>query len=279
MRPLGDSVEDVSALAADAAWRRLEAELASLGSVCVAVSGGVDSSLVLTAAARVLGAERVVAFTASSPIHPSHELELARETATALGVAHEVVATGEFDDEEFRANPRERCYLCKAHLLGAMSAVAARRGCAALVDGVNRDDLGDERPGLRAATERGVAHPLVAAGVGKVEVRRLARMLAVPAWDAPQQACLASRIPYGELITDDKLRAIAAAEAVLRDLGFRQCRVRHHGAVARVEVAADEIERAAGAQREAIVARLGNLGFTYVTLDLAGFRSGSMNEV
>ncbi len=256
----------------------LEAELAKLGPACVAFSGGVDSSLVLAAAARALGPERVVAFTAASETYMPEELAVARELAASLGVRHEVVQTSECADEAFAANPRERCYICKHHLLKEMARVAAVRGCAALVDGANLDDLGDVRPGLRAAGEIGVVHPLVTAGIGKAEVRRLARALGLPTWDAPQQACLASRVPYGERITPEKLRTIAAAEAVLHELGFRQCRVRHHGPVARVEVEIVDIERAAGAAREEIARRLGELGFVYVALDLRGFRSGSMNE-
>ena len=146
------------------------------------------------------------------------------------------------------------------------------------MDGANLDDLGDHRPGMRAAGEAGVLHPLLDAGIGKAQVRRLARRLGLPTWDAPQQACLASRIPYGEPITEGKLAVVAAAEAELRALGFRECRVRHHDAIARVEVGTADLERAAGADREEIVRRLMALGFTYVTLDLAGFRSGSMNE-
>jgi uncharacterized protein len=256
----------------------LEAELVGLGSVCVAFSGGVDSSLVLAAAVRALGPEHVVALTAASETYLPQELAVARGLAADLGVTHVVVQTREFDDDAFTSNPRTRCYVCKTHLLAEMARVAHERGCAALVDGANRDDLSDVRPGLRAAEEHGVAHPLVAAGIGKSEVRRLARELGLPTWDVPQQACLASRIPYGQPITAEKLHAIAAAEALLHDLGFRQCRVRHHGPIARVEVEATEIGRAAGPAREAIVQGLGGLGFTYVTLDLRGFRSGSMNE-
>lgn len=256
----------------------LEAELGKLGSACVAFSGGVDSSLVLAVAAKALGPDHVVAFTAASETYLPQELAVARDFAAALGVEHVVVQTHEFDDVAFTSNPRERCYACKVHLLAEMSQVARERGCAALVDGANLDDLGDERPGLRAASERGVVHPLVAAAIDKVAVRRLARELGLSSWDAPQQACLASRIPYGEPITIAKLQAIAAAEAILHELGFRQCRVRHHGPVARVEVEAADIEHAAGAAREEIARRLGELGFVYVTLDLRGFRSGSMNE-
>ncbi len=260
------------------AMTTLEAELAPLGSACVAFSGGVDSSLVLAVAARVLGASNTVAFTAVSPTYLPEELETARALAAGLGVRHVVAETHEFDSESFTGNPRERCYFCKQQLVAEMARAAADAGCAALVDGANRDDLGDHRPGMRATAEAGVRHPLLDAGVGKAQVRRLSRALGLATWDAPQQACLASRIPYGQPITVEKLRAVAAAEAELRALGFRQCRVRHHDAIARVEVEAADIGRAAGADREEIARRLRGLGFTYVALDLDGFRSGSMNE-
>jgi len=244
----------------------------------VAFSGGVDSSLVLAAAVRALGAGNTVAYTAVSATYLPEELETARRLAAALGVRHVVVETREFDQPSFVQNPRERCYFCKRELVGEMRHVADEHGCAALVDGANLDDLGDHRPGMKASAEAGVRHPLLDAGIGKAEVRRLARELGLPTWDAPQQACLASRIPFGEPISVEKLAAVAAAERVLRDLGFRQCRVRHHGAVARVEVEPAELARAAGEAREAILAGLHAAGFTYVTLDLDGFRSGSMNE-
>jgi uncharacterized protein len=263
----------------DATLLRLEAELAPLGSACVAFSGGVDSSLVLAAAVRALGADNVLAYTAVSATYLPEELDVARGLATELGVCHVVVETHEFDEPSFTGNPRERCYFCKRELVAGMRRVAAEHGCAALVDGANLDDLGDHRPGMRASAEGGVSHPLLEAGIGKAAVRRLARALGLSTWDAPQQACLASRIPYGEPITVEKLTAVAEAERVLRELGFRQCRVRHHGAVARVEVEADDIARAAGPTREEIARRLRALGFTWVTLDLDGFRSGSMNEV
>lgn len=256
---------------------RLLAELDGLGSACVAFSGGVDSSLVLAAAVRSIGPDNVVAFTAVSPTYLPEELETARRVTRELGVAHEVVETHEFADPGFTNNPRDRCYHCKAGLLDEMAAVARRHGCACLVDGANVDDLGDHRPGMRASAERGVLHPLLAAGIGKAEVRRLARELDLPTWDAPQQACLASRVPYGEPITVEKIAAVGAAERVLHELGFRQCRVRHHGSVARIEVEAADVGRAVEA-RQKIAPRLRALGFTYVTLDLQGFRSGSMNE-
>ena len=256
---------------------RLEAELAKLGSACVAFSGGVDSSLVLAAAARALGPDRVVAFTAVSETYLPEELQTARDLAAGLGVRHVVVETHELDDPAFTGNPRERCYFCKRELVAEMERVAAETGCAALVDGANLDDLGDHRPGMRATAERGVAHPLLAAVIGKDEVRRLSRELGLATWDAPQQACLASRIPYGEPITVEKLQAVAAAERALHELGFRQCRARHHGSVARVEVERGDLQRALE-ERETIARQLRALGFTYVTLDLEGFRSGSMNE-
>jgi pyridinium-3,5-biscarboxylic acid mononucleotide sulfurtransferase len=262
----------------DPSLGRLEAELAKLGSACVAFSGGVDSSLVLAASVRVLGAGDVVAFTAVSATYLPEELAVARAVAGDLGVRHVVVEPSEFDQPSFTENPRERCYYCKRELVAEMRRVADEHGCDALLDGANLDDVGDHRPGMRAAAEGGVRHPLLEAGIGKAEVRLLARALGLPTWDAPQQACLASRIPYGEPITVEKLAMVAAAERALRELGFRQCRVRHHGDVGRVEVEPDQLARAAGPDRHLIVERLHDVGFTYVTLDLDGFRSGSMNE-
>jgi len=256
---------------------RLLAQFDGVDRACVALSGGVDSSLVLAVAVRALGPTRVVAFTAGSPTFPDEELAVAKAVAEDLGVVHVVAATHELDDPRVVANSRERCYHCKAGLLDEMARVAAKHGCTVLVDGANADDTGDHRPGTRAAEERGVLRPLLAGGVGKAEVRRLARALALPTWDAPQQACLASRIPYGEPITVAKLAAVAAAEAALHGLGFRQCRVRHHGVVARVEVEAKEFERAV-VLREDLARAVHGAGFAYVALDLDGFRSGSMNE-
>ena len=258
----------------------LETVLRPLGRVCVAFSGGVDSSVVLAAATRVLGASRVVAFTAVSETYRDDELVAARALTSVLGVRHLTWQTRELDDQRFVANTRDRCYFCKATMLEAMERAAAGSGVTTLIDGANRDDLGDERPGMRAAAEHGVRHPLVEAGLGKAAARALARALDLPSWSKPAQACLASRIAYDQPVTADKLRQVAAAEDVLRELGLGpELRVRHHGDVARLELPADDLERAtAPALRETLVRRLRALGFTYVALDLLGFRSGSMNE-
>jgi pyridinium-3,5-biscarboxylic acid mononucleotide sulfurtransferase len=258
----------------------LAAQLEPLERVCVAFSGGVDSSVVLAVAARMLGAAQVLAFTAVSETYRDDELTAARSLAAGLGVRHLTWQTRELDDQRFVANSRDRCYYCKATLIEAMVAAAAEAGVTALIDGANRDDLGDERPGMRASAERGVRHPLIEAGLGKADVRTLARALDLPVWSKPAEACLASRIAYDEPVTGDKLRQVAAAEDVLRELGLGPVlRVRHHGDIARIELAADAVSRAAEpAVRDAIVRRLRALGFTFVTLDLQGFRSGSMNE-
>ncbi len=277
----GDTIASAGLIAAVGSFLEpLEAAIRPLGRVCVAFSGGVDSSVVLAVAARALGADDVVAFTAVSETYREEELRLARAFAEELGVRQLTWQTSELDDADFAANGRDRCYYCKRTMVAAMKEAARRAGIEALVDGVNRDDLGDERPGLRATAEGGVRHPLEEAGLGKPAVRALARALGLAAWDRPAQACLASRIAYDLPVTRDRLRQVAAAEDVLRDLGFGpELRVRHHGDLARIEVPADQVGRAAGGEaREALHRRLRALGFTYVTLDLQGFRSGSMNE-
>jgi uncharacterized protein len=258
----------------------VEAVLKPLDRVCVAFSGGVDSSVVLALSTRVLGAGQVLAFTAVSETYRDDELVAARALAESLGVRHLTWQTRELDDQRFVANGRERCYYCKSTLLAAMERAAIEAGITALIDGANRDDLGDERPGLRACAEHGVRHPLIEAGLGKAAVRALARALDLPTWSKPAEACLASRIAYDEPVTADKLRQVAAAEDVLRGLGLGpELRVRHHGDIARIELAADAVERAAApALRDLLVNRMRALGFTYITLDLQGFRSGSMNE-
>jgi uncharacterized protein len=260
-----------------AVLKRLLAQFDGVSHAVVAFSGGVDSSLVLAAAVRALGTDRVAAVTAISPTYLDEELATARSLAVGLGVEHLAVQTSEIDDPRFVENSRERCYWCKAGMLDELARVAAARGGATLVDGANADDAGDHRPGMRAAGERGVLQPLLAAGIGKAEVRRLARDLGLVTWDAPQQACLASRVPYGEPITVEKLAAVAAAEKALRALGIRQCRVRHHGAVARLEVEPGQLGMAFDLRGD-IARAVHAAGFTYVALDLDGFRTGSMNE-
>jgi pyridinium-3,5-biscarboxylic acid mononucleotide sulfurtransferase len=254
---------------------RLRAILEDLGSVAVAYSGGTDSAFVLAVAHDTLG-ERALALTADSPSVPRAELEDARAVAADLGVQHVILPTTELEDPAYRANTPDRCYFCKSNYLDELLAYALAHGYAALVDGANADDLGDYRPGQKAARERGVRSPLQEVGLNKAEIRALARARGLPNWDKPAAACLASRIPYGTPVTAETLAQIEAAEERLHRLDFRQVRVRHHGTVARLEVEPAELMRAVEL-REDIVTALQEAGFTYVTLDLAGFRSGSMN--
>lgn len=257
--------------------QRLLAHLASLGSVAVGFSGGVDSSVVLAAAVRALGAESTLGVTADSETLPAAELQSAVRLAAALGAPHAVIRTRELDCPDFAANPPDRCYHCKTELWGRVGRLAAERGIARLADGVNQDDLGDFRPGIRAADEAGVVHPLAAIGAGKQQVRQLAQALDLANWDKPAQACLSSRFPYGSAITAEGLRRVEAAEDFLYGLGLDQLRVRSHGDIARIEVPEAAIAEVAAA-RSRVVRALKELGFAYVTLDLEGFRSGSMNE-
>lgn len=256
---------------------RLQEILRSLDRVAVAYSGGTDSAFLLAVAHDTLG-DAVLALTADSPSMPRSELAAASALAANLGVQHVILPTSELDDPAYQANTPDRCYFCKSNYLDELLAYAAAHGYPCLVDGANADDLGDYRPGQKAARERGVRSPLQEASLTKSEIRELARERGLPNWDKPAAACLASRIPYGTPVTAERLAQIERAEASLRGLGFRQVRVRHHGAVARLELEAADLARAV-AQREAIVPALREAGFTYVTLDLNGFRSGSMNLV
>jgi uncharacterized protein len=245
--------------------------------VVVAFSGGVDSTLLARAAKDALD-ERAVLVTADSETYPAGELEEARRLASLIGLRHVVVRTDELTNPEYAKNGANRCFFCKEELFTRLAPIAEREGCRALVYGANMDDLGDHRPGMQSARARGVAAPLIDAGLTKAEIRELSRALALPTWDKPSFACLSSRFQYGDRITADKLRTIDAAEAFVRGLGFRQFRVRHHDRLARLELAADEMARLWDEDRHRrIVARFRELGYVYVTLDLAGFQSGSAN--
>jgi len=258
-------------------YDRLVEVLRELDSVVVAFSGGVDSTLLARAAKDALG-ERAVLVTADSETYPASELDEARRLGALLDMRHLVVRTEELQNPEYARNPVNRCFFCKEELFARLAPIAEREGCRALVYGANMDDLGDHRPGMQAARERGVRAPLIEAELWKEEIRTLSRELGLPTWDKPSFACLSSRFQYGDRITAEKLRQVDAAEAFVRSLGFRQFRVRHHDRLARIEVSHDEIARLwEDGRREAIVKRLRELGYVYVAVDLAGFQSGSAN--
>jgi pyridinium-3,5-biscarboxylic acid mononucleotide sulfurtransferase len=264
------------ALAAKAG--RLREILSGYQSVLIAFSGGVDSAYLAIAAAGALG-NRALAVTADSPSYPDTHRQLALTIARDFGFSHEVIHTTELDRPEYRANPANRCYFCKDELYGRLAAIARERGIAVIVDGNNADDRGDYRPGRQAAREHGVKSPLDEAGLAKEDIRELARAAGLASWDEPASACLSSRIPYGLHVTDERLRQIERAEAVLRDLGFRIFRVRHHDDTARLEIARAEMPRALDPDVNArLVAALKALGYQYVSLDLQGYRLGSLNE-
>lgn len=263
----------------DQRLQSLDARLAELPGAVVAFSGGVDSAALLHACVRVLG-DRVLAVTADSPSLPRAELADAARLASLIGARHLVIETEEISRPDYRRNDPDRCFHCKSELFEAIEdrLRGAEEGGWPVVYGAITDDAGDHRPGARAAADRGVLAPLADAGLGKDHVRRYCRDHGVDVADKPASACLASRVPYGTEVTPDVLARVEAAEAVVRGLGYRQFRVRHHGDVARVEVDPGDLTRAAGADRDAIVEGLRAVGYRYVALDLAGYRTGSLNE-
>jgi uncharacterized protein len=257
---------------------RLTEIVAAAENLLVAFSGGVDSTFLLKVAQQTLG-ERAVALTAASPTAPPGELEAAADLAHLIGCRHIVIDSHELDNPAFTENPVNRCFFCKDELYRICRAEAEKLGFSTIADGTNLDDLKDHRPGLKAAKEQRIRHPLVEAGMTKDDIRRLSRDFGLPTWDKPAVACLSSRFPYGIEINVERLGKIAACEQTLKDLGFREFRVRYHEEIVRIEAAAAEIDRLLDRDtRAAIVRRFKEIGFTYVSLDLEGYRTGSMNE-
>jgi uncharacterized protein len=259
---------------------RLLGVLGQMPGAAVALSGGVDSTVVAKAAVLALG-ERAVAVTADSPSVPRAELEQAKTLAAAVGIRHVVVGTNEFDDPNYLRNGGDRCYFCKSELYSRVVRLLPELGVGVVCSGANLDDLGDYRPGLTAAAENGVRHPLQEAGFTKADVRAVAKEWGLPVWDKPASPCLSSRLAPGLAVSPERTGRVEAAEAYLKSLGLRDCRVRYHeGDLARVELPADELTRFLDVGvREALSAKLRSLGFKFVTIDLDGFRTGSLNAL
>ena len=257
---------------------KLREILGEMGSIVVAFSGGVDSTFLLKMAAEVLGTEKVLAVTAQSPTYTLREFEESRQLAHDLGVRQMIINTEELENDDFAANPPERCYFCKQELFSSLLRIAGTEGASYIADGTNLDDLGDYRPGRKAAKEMGVRSPLLEAGMTKDDIRFFSREMGLLTWNKPACACLSSRFPYGTRITREKLAQVERGEDYLRSLGFGQFRLRHHGELARIEISRAQfplmMENAAEVAR-----KLKASGFTYVAMDLEGYRTGSMNEV
>ena len=256
----------------------LQDYLKDLGTLVIAFSGGVDSTFLAKVAYDVLG-KRCIAVTACSETYPSREREDAAALAQQFGFSHRMIDTSELAIPAFTGNPPDRCYYCKSELFRRLRHLAKAEGFEHVADGSTVDDISDFRPGRQAAKEQQVCFPLKEVGLRKEEIRLLSREMGLPTWNKPSFACLASRIPYKNTITQEKLRQVDLAEEHLRGLGIHQCRVRHHGSVARIEVSADDFSRITSELREGIISRFRSIGFSYVTLDLSGYRTGSMNEV
>jgi uncharacterized protein len=267
-----------SPLTPDEKEHLLFANLSHLPSLIVALSGGADSAYLAWAAHRVLG-DRAVSVTAQSPSFSAYDCEQVRSFVRSQGLLHEFIDTHEMDNPAYRANASDRCYFCKDELFSALDSMAQERGFSAIAYGVNADDTLDFRPGHRAATEHRVLAPLLDTALTKAEIRELSRRAGLPTWDRPASACLASRVPYGTEVTPERLTLVERGEAALRELGFRQFRVRLHDQLARIEISSEEMPRALSAEMASeIAARLKAAGFTYVALDLQGYRQGSLNE-
>ena len=259
--------------------QRLRDLVRGYDSLIVAFSGGADSAYLAYVAHSELG-DRALAVTGDSASYPTFQRELADRLTKQFGIHHEIVFTEEFEDTNYTSNPPNRCYYCKNELYTKLAELAQTRGFAIICDGSNADDVGDYRPGRQAAREIGVRSPLEECGLTKAEIRELSRRAGLPTWNEPASACLSSRVPYGQVVTIEKLSMVDKAEIALKELGFRQVRVRHHGDVARIEVAEEELPRALHSEMAGrMSAALKALGFRYVALDLEGYRTGSLNEV
>lgn len=259
--------------------KRLRDTIKALESVVVAFSGGVDSSLVAKVCYDVLG-NKTLAVTARSETYPEYEYEEAKKIAKEIGIPHMTLDTSELGIEGFAQNPPNRCYFCKSELFGKLKEVAREKGYKHVADGANLDDVGEYRPGLDAAKELGVRSPLKESGLRKPDIRELSKYLKLSNWDKPPYACMSSRFPYGNSITEEKLAIVAAAENYLRSIGLRQFRVRHHDTIARIEVMPGDIpELLQNDKRRALIRKFKEIGYKYVTIDMEGYRSGSMNEV